>query len=131
MQRRMMELSDVVSFHGYDPPRGVLAKIATCQRLGRPVVCTEWLRRGSGNTFQALLPAFRERKIGCYHWGLVAGRTQTYFPWGSPKGAPMPDVWQHDVLHADGRPFRPDEVRCLRTVTGKLPAANRDAEKPE
>lgn len=124
MQQRMMELSDIVSFHGYDPPRGIRAKLAVCKRYGRPVVCTEWLRRQTGNTFQALLPLFRKEKIGCYNWGLVAGRTQTYMPWGSPKGAPMPELWQHDILRKDGQPFRPAEVRFIRTLTTGPPPAD-------
>lgn len=104
--RRMMELSDLVSFHGYDAPPGVEAKLSLCGECGRPVLCTEWLRRQVKNDFPALLPLFRQRKVGCWNWGLVAGRTQTYFPWGSPEGAPEPNPWQHDILRADGSPFR-------------------------
>ena len=75
-----------------------------------------------GNTFERLLPLFRERRIGCWNWGLVAGRTQTYFPWGSPQGAPEPKQWQHDILHADGRPFNAREVQFVKVITGKLDA---------
>ena len=102
---RMMELSDVVSFHGYDPVPEIEAKLKICAAYGRPVLCTEWLVRRDGNSFERLLPLFRDRKIGCWNWGLVAGRTQTYFPWGSPQGAPEPKQWQHDILRADGAPF--------------------------
>ena len=121
--RRIMELSDVVSFHGYDPVPGMEAKLKICTSYGRPVLCTEWLVRRDGNTFEMLLPLFRERKIGCWCWGLVAGRTQTYFPWGSPPQAPEPTQWQHDILRADGTPYRDHEVRCIRVQTGKLPAS--------
>jgi hypothetical protein len=118
MSRRMMELSDVVSFHGYDARSGIEAKLAICGRYGRPVLCTEWLLRQGGNTFEALLPLFRDRKIGCWNWGLVAGRTQTYFPWGSPKGAPEPRLWQHDIFRGDGTPFSAREVALVRFLTG-------------
>ena len=118
--RRMMELSDVVSFHGYDSLAGVTAKLEICAAYNRPVLCTEWLVRRDGNTFETLLPFFRDRKIACWNWGLVAGRTQTYFPWGSPKDAPEPKRWQHDVLRASGSPFNAREVRFIKVTTGIL-----------
>ena len=108
--RRMMELSDVISFHGYDAPEGVRAKVALCQEHGRPVLCTEWLNRGAGNTVAAVLPLFREAHVHCYNWGLVAGRTQTYMLWGSKPGDPMPALWQHDLFHPDGTPYSAGEV---------------------
>jgi hypothetical protein len=114
--RRMMELSDVVSFHGYDPQPGLEAKLEVCSRFERPVVCTEWLRRQVGNTFAMGLPLFCRKRVGCYCWGLVAGRTQTYFPWGSPKGAAEPQMWQHDLLRRDGSPFDPPEVDLIRKL---------------
>lgn len=122
LSRRMMALSDVVSFHGYDGRDGMEAKLAVCAAYGRPVLCTEWLRRQAGNRFETLLPLFRDRRIGSYDWGLVAGRTQTYFPWGSPAGAAEPRIWQHDIFRADGRPFSLRETTFIKTVTGRLPS---------
>jgi hypothetical protein len=121
--RRMMGLSDVVSYHGYDSVPGVEAKLKTCAAWGRPVLCTEWLVRRGGNTFETLLPVFRDRKIGCWNWGLVAGRTQTYFPWESPRNAPEPRQWQHDILRRDGTPFSAKEVQFIKVTTGRLPAS--------
>jgi hypothetical protein len=122
LSQRMMELSDVVSFHGYDPVPEIEAKLKICATRGRPVMCTEWLVRRGGNAFERLLPLFRDRKISCWNWGLVAGRTQTYFPWGSPQGAPEPLQWQHDLLRVDGQPYRAREVQFVKVITGKLPA---------
>lgn len=116
MSGRLMELSDVISFHGYDRPDGIRRKIAICREAGRPILCTEWLHRQSGNTFAAILPLFAENNVGWYHWGLVAGRTQTYFHWGSKKGSPVPKIWQHDVLHPDGTPYDPKEMQLLRDL---------------
>jgi hypothetical protein len=121
--QRMFALSDVISFHGYDGPPGLRAKLELCAAFGRPVLCTEWLRRQAGNRFETVLPLFDEQQVGCYHWGLVAGRTQTYFPWGSPKGAPEPAEWQHDVVRRDGTPFSEAEVRFIKTFLGRQPAA--------
>ena len=122
-QRRMMELSDVVTFHGYDGLAGVEAKLKICRNYSRPVLCTEWMARGMGSRFETVLPFFKENKVGCYNWGLVAGRTQTYFPWGSPKGAPEPKLWHHDIFRPDGTPFNPREVQFIKVTTGRLPAS--------
>ncbi|MBE7500166.1 MAG: glycoside hydrolase family 127 protein [Verrucomicrobiales bacterium] len=124
--RRMMELSDVVSFHGYDAPSGIEAKLALCGTYRRPVLCTEYLVRRDGNTFENLLPLFRDRRIGCWNWGLVAGRTQTYFPWGSPKDAPEPARWQHDLFRRDGTPYDTQELAFVKaTIAAAASPASR------
>jgi len=114
MSTTMMGLSDVVSFHGYDAPDGVQRKINICRQHNRPILCTEWLIRARNNRFQTMLPIFAQERVGGYHWGLVAGRTQTYMPWGSKPGDPMPDVWQHDVFRPDGTPYEPQEIELIR-----------------
>ncbi len=114
MSKALMAMSDVVSFHGYEPPEGMVKKSFTCRAYNRPVLCTEWLFRQSDNTFETILPIFAHGQIGGYHWGLVAGRIQTYMPWGSKKGDPMPERWQHDVMHPDGKPYRAGEFDLLR-----------------
>jgi len=127
MSKRIVELSDIISFHAYDDTDGVRSKIKLCQTQGRPLICTEWLRRQVGNTFASILPLFAEYNVGWYNWGLVAGRTQTYMPWGSKKGDPMPKIWQHDIFHPDGRPYDPKEIELIHKFTfGKIePAATR------
>jgi hypothetical protein len=117
ISRCMMERSDIVSFHAYDQPDGVSKKIEVCKAYGRPVLCTEWLHRPGGNTVAAILPLLAKEKTGAYNWGLVAGRTQTYMPWGSKKGDPAPALWQHDLFHGDGRPFDAEEVKFIRRLT--------------
>jgi hypothetical protein len=109
----MMELSDVVSFHGYDKLPGVQKKLEICRQYGRPILCTEWLHRQSGSTVEAILPTFEAQRVGCTNWGLVYGRTQTYMPWGSKPGDPEPALWQHDLLHADGRAYRAEELALI------------------
>lgn len=114
MSRRIFKLCDIISFHCYLPPEGVTQTIHLCQAYRRPMLCTEWLLRQGGNTFEATLPIFAGERIGWYHWGLVAGKTQTYMPWGSKPGDPVPAVWQHDVFHPDGAPYRREEIELLR-----------------
>jgi len=108
-----MDLSDVITFHNYSPAAELLHYIAICNRYNRPVLCTEWLRRQHDNTFQSVLPIFAKYRIGWYHWGLVAGRTQTYLSWESKPGDPDPKIWQHDFMHPDGTPYDPDEIPLI------------------
>ena len=117
MSQRIFELSDIVSFHGYDDAQGIRDKIRICRAFERPVLCTEWLRRQVGNTFYSILPVFAEHHIGWYHWGLTAGRTQTYMHWGSKPGDPVPDIWQHDVFHPSGLLYDPAEILRLQSFT--------------
>jgi len=113
--QRLIALSDLVTFHNYEPPEKMAEAIRICARAGRPILCTEWLCRQRGNTFQAILPVFSQYKIGWYQWGMVAGRTQTYLPWGSKPGSPPPAVWQHDLLHPDGTPYDLQELQFIRS----------------
>lgn len=110
-----LELSDVVSFHSYLDLAGLAQGVQGLRErsAGRPLLCTEWMARKFGSLFSTHLPYFREQGIGCYNWGLVQGRTQTHFPWGSPEGAAEPPEWFHDVLRPDGTPYRLDDVAAL------------------
>jgi hypothetical protein len=123
MRARITDLSDVLCFHNYDPLPSVEAEWNRHRGHGRPVLCTEWMSRGRGSRFETHLPFFKQNKIACWNWGLVAGRTQTYFPWGSPKGAPEPALWFHDIFRKDGAPFNAREVKFIKVTTGKLPAS--------
>ena len=114
MSQRILELSDVTSFHHYGAT-GVEAVIQHCQSFGRPVVCTEWLRRVVGQTVELILPIFARERIGWYNWGLVAGRTQTYLDWRRELNTPDNTLWQHDIFHADGRPYSADEIKLIQS----------------
>ena len=113
MSERPMALSDIISFHGYGNAEETSGRIELLRACGRPILCTEWLCRQSGNTFEEILPIFACHEIGWYHWGLVAGRTQTYMPWGSKPGDPIPTVWQHDTFHDNGTPYDANEMTLL------------------
>jgi len=123
----LTEASDVITFHNYNDSGNLAAQIANLRQYGRPLICTEWLRRGHSDV-ATCLPTFHKERVGCCNWGLVKGKTQTIYPWGSPAGAPEPEVWFHDLLRQDGSPFAPDEVRLFRTLTGRTrsPAARLD-----
>jgi hypothetical protein len=111
-----LQASDIITFHNYSGPTHLSAQIGDLRRTGRPMICTEWLRRGHSDV-STCLPVFWRERVGCCNWGLVCGKTQTIYPWGSPEGAPEPAVWFHDLLRQDGSPFDPDEVSIFRALT--------------
>lgn len=117
--RIQIENSDVISFHDYQTPEKFEAKLLDLPR-DRPLFLTEFMARTPGSTFEGILPIAKREKIASYCWGLVAGRSQTLYPWDSwtaPYVASMPDPWFHDVFHADGQPYREDEVKFVREIT--------------
>jgi len=117
MNAAMLELSDIITFHNYNDLSSLEKEIAYLESFGRPLICTEWMARTRDSLFQTHLPVFKRRKIGCYCWGLVRGKTQTYFPWGSPRGAEEPEVWFHDILYTDGTPYREEEIEIIQKYT--------------
>ncbi|MBN2562474.1 MAG: hypothetical protein JXQ75_16230 [Phycisphaerae bacterium] len=118
MTRFLVENSDVITFHSYEKPKALASKwVPLSQTYGRPVLCTEYMARPRGSTFQAILPIFRRERIGAISFGLVAGKMNTIFPWGSKAGSPEPKVWFHDIFRPDGTPFDPEEVALIRRLT--------------
>lgn len=84
---------------------------------GRPVVLTEYMARPINSKFQTHIPFFHEQDVVAINWGLVSGRTNTIFPWGSPEGAPEPKVWFHDIFRKDGTPFDQEEIDVIKAHT--------------
>src|SRR5216683_3095972 len=78
-----IEMSDVISFHSYDKPEEFEKRLLSLQQYHRPLICTEYMARGNGSTFQGSLPIAKKYNVGAINWGLVAGKTQTYLPWDS------------------------------------------------
>ena len=108
------DLADVISFHCYVSPEAMKKTIRQHKTHGRPLLCTEWLLRRNGNTVANMLPILAEEDVGWFIWGLVTGRTQTCMHWSSKPGDPIPENWQHDIFHADGKPYRPEEIEMFR-----------------
>ena len=116
MQKRIFELSDIISFHCYENLKAVDSVINICKKYERPIICTEWLHRQSDNRFDNILPLLRQENIGCYNWGLVEGKTQTYMHWFSEPGTEKPELWQHDLLYQDGSPFDFNEINLIKGI---------------
>lgn len=116
MNPAQIEGSDIVTFHSYDGPDKLRAKIDGLKKYGRPLVCTEYMARTQNSKFENCLPVLKEAKVGAINWGLVSGKTNTVFPWGSKKDSPEPKLWFHDVFRADGTPFDAKEVAAIRKI---------------
>ncbi|MBN1316337.1 MAG: cellulase family glycosylhydrolase [Anaerolineales bacterium] len=112
-----LELSDIVTFHSYFNLEETFKIVTSLEMNGRPMICTEYLARTEGSTFQTILPFFKSRKIGGINWGLVAGKTQTMYSWEDyyPDGQ-EPPLWFHDILRADGSPYSQEEKTLIQEI---------------
>jgi hypothetical protein len=118
IEKLQVELSDVVSFHCYAPPAKFREVADAFAKFGRPLLCTEYGARPQ-STFDPILGIMKERSIGAYCWGFVAGKIQTQFSlrWDPAKTPDDPPLWLNDVLRPDGTPHRPAEADYIRSLT--------------
>lgn len=115
--RFQLENSDIISFHNYQDTVSLKAALDTLTRLGKPVICTEYMKRPTGSTFVYCLPILRRYGVGAINWGLVSGKTQTNYPQGNKGGEPEPTLWYHDIFREDGTPFQQEEIHLIRALT--------------
>jgi hypothetical protein len=121
-QLRQIQLreSDIITFHNYGRAESFQRQVGWLKKYNRPVICTEYMARSEGSTFEALLPIGKEERVGMINWGFVAGKTQTNLPWDSwqrPYVDREPAVWFHEVLRPDGTPYRQAEADLIRQLT--------------
>jgi len=117
-----IEMSDVISFHSYDKPEVFEKRVRSLQQYHRPLLCTEYMARGNGSTFQGTLPLAKKYNVAAINWGLVAGKTQTYLPWDSwqhPYTDREPAVWFHEIFRTDGTPYSAEETAFIKQMTGR------------
>jgi hypothetical protein len=120
--------SDVMSFHDYNWPEQWEKRARQMASYGRPVLCSEYMARGNGSTFDGSLPLGKKLKVAMFNWGFVDGKTQTRMPWDSwkkPYTYEEPTVWFHEVLRADGTPYRAAEVELITRLTTEANGAAR------
>ena len=117
-----LDHSDVVSYHCYKEYNEHIKIIKRLKKEGRPILNTEWLGRCFGNDVFSLIPLFYLEKIGCYNWGFVAGKYQTYEPWekmwtnyynGSDTNVDF-TKWFHDLYRPNHRPYDPKEIELIQ-----------------
>lgn len=121
-----LDNSDIISFHSYKPYAVQVDLIHQLRKLGRPAMNTEWLNRMSGQTVAEVYPLYFLEKIGCYNWGFVAGKYQTYEPsqvvWLKYQEQGYDAVkhidftkWQHDLFrHGGNFPYDPAEIEIIK-----------------
>ena len=125
------ENSDVITFHTYEAEK-LDPTIQRLKEFKRPIMCTEYMAREFGTTFEFSLPIFKKENIGCYNWGLVAGKSQTHFGWSTilelPKRKkngdflndldeiPEPEEWFHDIFRKDGSPYKESEINFIKQI---------------
>lgn len=116
-----LEQSDVISFHNYNWPEDFEAHVVTLEQYHRPILCTEYMARSAGSTFDTILPIAKKHHVAAINWGFVVGKSQTNLPWDSwerPYVLRPPMIWFHDVFYQDGRPYRQHEIDLIRQLTG-------------
>lgn len=115
--------SDIISYHNYSTYADNIVIIKKLKKLGRPILNTEWLARCLGNTVEEMFPLFYLEKIGCYNWGFVAGKYQTYEPWLSMWARYYEDPehcawdfskWFHDLYRPSLFPYDPNEIDIIK-----------------
>ena len=132
VERIQVARSDVISFHDYNWPEQFERRVKQLQTYGRPILCTEFMARGNGSTFDGSLPIGKRLNVAMINWGFVDGKTQTRLPWDSwrkPYTWDEPPIWFHEVFHTDGKPYRQAEVDLIRRLSaspkGVVPAAGK------
>lgn len=120
MHQLQIEQSDIISFHCYDSPEVFEKRIKQLQPYNKPLLCTEYMARPNGSTFQGFLPIAKKYNVAMYNWGLVDGKTQTKYPWNSwtKTYTSEPEVWFHEVFRNTGEPYSVEEVAIIKELTG-------------
>ena len=118
-----LENSDIITYHCYEKYENHVKIIKYLKTLGRPIINTEWLARCTGNNVFDNFPLFYLENIGCYNWGFVAGKYQTYEPYeahwswyNDDKNAPIDFTkWFHDLYRPSLRPYDPKETELIKS----------------
>jgi len=121
IERIQVSQSDILSFHNYQDPSEFQRHLHSLIRYRRPIILSEYLARSFGNTIEGILPIAKRYNVGAINWGLVAGKSQTYFPWDSwqhPYVDRRLEIWHHDLLRADGSPYSLAEAKLMRDLAG-------------
>ena len=120
-----LENSDIITYHNYCPWQEHIRVIKYLKQFGRPLINTEWLARCTGNTVFDNFPLFYLENIGCYNWGFVAGKYQTYEAhnslWDRYYSDKSADIdltkWFHDLYRPSYRPYDPKETELIKKFT--------------
>ncbi len=123
VEKLSLDESDIISFHNYGAPEEMRRCVENLQRFHRPILCSEYMARPKGSTFDPVLGNLQAQKVGAFNWGFVSGKTQTIYPWDSWEKTytAEPPIWFHDIFRKDGTPFDSKEVAYIKSVTQHQP----------
>jgi hypothetical protein len=118
-----IENSDVLSYHCYGPLEQQKKRCEALRKYNRPVLCTEWMARQLGSTFNPTLGYMKENRVWSYSFGLVAGKMETWRPWPAlverETDPAKRAMWFHDIFRADHSPYDPEEIKYIKGVLKK------------
>ena len=128
IEQYSLEESDIISFHSYTSYDDNIRLIHQLKKLDRPAINTEWLHRFY-QKLEEIFPLYFLERIGCYQWGLVQGKYQTYeysqATWQKYERDGYDAVkhidftkWCHDLYRFGGRfPSDPKEIEVIKKYT--------------
>ena len=70
IERIQLRESDIITFHNYSWPESFKSEIAWLRRFHRPVICTEYMARSVGSTFDTILPDRQAGACGRHQLGI-------------------------------------------------------------
>ncbi|RVU02430.1 1,4-beta-xylanase [Mucilaginibacter limnophilus] len=122
IEKLQIEESDIISFHNYDTPQEFEKRVKFLERYGKPLLCTEYMARPNGSTFQGFLPIAEKHHVGMINWGFVNGKSQTIYPWDSwtKTYTAEPPLWFHDIFNTDGTPYKKEETNFIKAAVAKV-----------
>ncbi|MDX1907857.1 MAG: cellulase family glycosylhydrolase [Bacteroidia bacterium] len=113
---RQLAESDIITFHNYTDPASMQATIDSLRAYERPLLCSEYMARKNGSTFETILPILKREQVSAINWGLVSGKTNTIYAWSDTthQDGSEPALWFHDIFRQDGTPYLQAEVDLIR-----------------
>jgi hypothetical protein len=117
--RFQLEASDVITYHTYDGPKDHQAFVDELKTYDRPLICSEYMARNNNSLIQNIMPMLKKQNIGAINWGLVTGKTNTRYAWSKIiADGSEPELWFHDIFYANGKPYKQEEIDCIKSLTG-------------
>ena len=112
--------SDIITIHNYNDAENLEKELKEKAKLGRPIVCSEYMARPRNSRFQTHLPIFKKYNAGAINWGLVSGKSNTIYQWSKPiPDGSEPELWFHDIFRKDGTPYDKKETDFIKAITAK------------
>jgi hypothetical protein len=120
LNKFQLENADVITYHNYSDEIQHKAAIDTLRQYKRPLICTEYMARKHNSRFDNIMPLLKAENVAAINWGLVAGKTNTMYAWDEPiPDGSEPKLWFHEIFRKDGKPYKEEEVKIIKQLTGK------------